>query len=277
MERLFATDGARLVSRMIGRVARIPLPQKILTPIIGAYALGMGVDVEEAEAPIGGFRCFGEFFGRQLRPGARPISTDADAMISPCDGAIVGFGETGPGKKTAFHIKDSTYTPDELLGAQKAGNTYEGGGHLVIYLHPRDYHRVHAPAAGTLTRLRHIPGARYPVNDWFQNRVTGILGKNERMVFQIDLPAGGGLSLIMVAAFGVGNIETQYPLGSTFGPAVPRERDFDPAIAMQRGDELGAFLLGSTVVLLWSKGAVTLDQEITKGRIAMGRRLGRIN
>ncbi len=274
MERLFATHFAQRASRIMGRLASARIPASILNPLINAYALGMGVSMQDNEEPEGGFRSFGDFFGRRLRPGARPICEDPDAVVSPSDGEILDFGKIGSDPDSTFSIKGSRYNIKGLLG-DDTGSTYRDGGYLVIYLHPRDYHRVHVPVDSQLLSVRHIPGTRYPVNSWANNRVEQIYGKNERVVFHLALPSGEEFVVVMVAAFGVGNIDTSFQLGSSWDPQVSRERYFSPPSQLMRGDELGTFLLGSTVVMIWSEGALGLDDALVQGSAtAMGRRLG---
>ena len=165
MERLFATHFAQRASRIMGRMAGARIPPSILKPLINAYALGMGVTMQDVEEPEGGFKSFGDFFGRRLRPGARPICEDLEAVVSPSDGEILDFGEVGSDPRSTFFIKGSQYDMKSLLGDDTV-STYCDGGYLVIYLHPRDYHRVHVAVDSRLLSMRHIPGTRYPVNRW---------------------------------------------------------------------------------------------------------------
>ncbi|MCP4676266.1 MAG: phosphatidylserine decarboxylase [Deltaproteobacteria bacterium] len=275
MERLFATHFAQRASRIMGRMAGARLPAPILKPLINAYALGMGVSMQDTEEPEGGFKTFGDFFGRRLRPGARPICEDLDAVVSPCDGEILDFGAIGSDPNATFFIKGSRYDMKSLIG-DDTGSTYRDGGYLVIYLHPRDYHRVHVPVDSRLLGVRHIPGTRYPVNSWANDKVEQIYGKNERVVFHLALPSGEEFVVVMVSAFGVGNIDSRFRFGSSWDPRVSRERYFDPPSKLMRGEELGAFLLGSTVVMIWSEGVFELDDALVQGSAtAMGRRLGR--
>jgi phosphatidylserine decarboxylase len=193
-------------------------------------------------------------------------------MIWPSDGRLVGFGPISGDGASRFAIKGQTYELDQLLGRDGANEQYADGEFAVVYLHPRDYHRVHVPADGALRCTRHIPGHRFPVAPWSEKRVQGIYGKNERLVFELELTNRTRFALVMVAAFGVGNIETP------FAPVVSRDsatkRDFEPPVDVARGDDLGAFRLGSTVVLLWSRGAVTFDRSLELGVIRYGTRMG---
>jgi phosphatidylserine decarboxylase len=275
MESVFATDFAHMASHLMGKASQLPLPSPILQPVIRAYAMAMGVAMEEIEQPQGGFKNFSEFFGRRLRPGARSVCKDKDALVSPCDGKIIAFGEIDFKDSPSFSIKGSSYSMAALLGTENTGASYRQGGYLVIYLHPRDYHRIHVPTDAILTKVRHVPGARYPVNSMFEDRVEEIYGKNERVVFHFNLPSGREFALIMVSAFGVGNIETPFGLKGIQRTAICSESEFDAPIPIGKGDDLGAFLLGSTVVMVWSRNAFEIDEHLVVGPITMGSRLGK--
>jgi phosphatidylserine decarboxylase len=275
MESVFATDFAHMACHLMGKASQLPLPSPILQPVIRAYAVAMGVSMEEVEQPPGGFKNFGEFFGRRLRPGARVVCEDKDALASPCDGKIIGFGDIDFNDSPSFSIKGNRYNLEALLGTENHGAIYSRGGYLIIYLHPRDYHRVHVPADAVLTKIRHVPGARYPVNSMFEDRVEEIYGKNERVVFHFTLPSKREFALIMVSAFGVGNIETPFGLNKIQSSAGCSESEFETPITIGKGDDLGAFLLGSTVVMVWSHNAFEIDDRLVVGPITMGSKLGR--
>lgn len=275
MYRLFGSQLAFRASQAIGRLAQTELPRPVLTPLVKAYALGLGVRLDEAKEPEGGYKSFADFFGRELMPGARRVCGDPRCLVSPCDGQILETGKLAQATPPTYEIKGNVYSLESLLGRTGEAERFSGGGYAVIYLHPRDYHRVHVPAEGSLTGTRHIPGRRYPVNSWSDNRVDDLYGKNERVVFDFDVNDGGRLAVVMVAAFGVGNIETRYNASnSAHRVDAVVERKIDPPVAMKRGDTLGAFRLGSTVVLVWDDNCVELDNELGSENVAMGQRLG---
>ena len=273
LHRLFDSGLAERVSRALGIAADLPLPQRVLEPLIDVYSLAVGVDERDIEVPPGGFPTFGDFFARRLKTGARPIADGADAFASPCDGAIAAGGAADGDGSTVFRIKGSDYGADELLGGCGEGARFAGGGYLVVYLHPRDYHRVHAPCSGVLARVRHVPGARFPVAPWSEKRVPLLYQKNERVIFFFELRGGGTLALVMVSAMGVGNIAS--PHAPPPAPTGETTRALTPPLVLGTGDEVGAFRLGSTVVLLWSAGAVRLDAGFATGRrVLQGQGLG---
>ncbi len=259
--------------RAMGRLADVKASKELLKPAVSLYTALLGVDQTAYEVPEGGFSTFNEFFGRRLAPGTRPVCTDPGAIVSPCDGRLSSFGrmdETG----TEFSIKQSRYSLSSLLGSQTDAEVFRGGTFAVIYLHPRDYHRVHAPAPARLTAARHIPGTRYPVTSWCERMVDNIYDKNERMVFFFDFENGGRAALVMVAALGVGNIESPFHPDIQAAPSALSEKEFAPPREVLSGEEIGGFLLGSTVVLIGSREAFALDEGLETGPIKLGIRIG---
>jgi phosphatidylserine decarboxylase len=276
MLRLYGTRFAGHLSHALGQVADIRMPTALLRPMIKAYSIAFQIEMDDVLEPEGGFECFGDFFVRRLRPDVRPICRDRDALLSPADGEVVDRGEISGGQSTTLQIKGSSYDVDQLLGDATDGDEFAGGGYLVVYLHPRDYHRVHCPVDGQLTSVCHIPGKHFPVASWSERRVKGVYGKNERMAYVLRPASGGTMALVMVAAFGVSNIETPFaPLGGA-GNGRANKRCFDPQVRLSRGDDLGAFRLGSTVVLLWTPGAVEIDLDLVRDRVQVGGRIGKL-
>ncbi len=261
------------VSRIMGKLADVNAPNSVIRPAVSLYSKIVGVDSDAYEEPENGFHSFNAFFGRRLKENERPICKDENALLSPCDGRLSAFGAL-EGSTAAFSIKQSHYTVAGLLGSETDAERFQDGVFAVIYLHPRDYHRVHSPCPSSLIKTRHIPGRRYPVNGWSEARVENIYDKNERMVFLFEFPGGRSIALVMVAALGVGNIETPFDPGVDKRQPVLRERCFDPAVPISEGVEIGAFLLGSTVVLLGSNGAFSLDQGLMIGPTRLGVRIG---
>ncbi|MBW2279064.1 MAG: phosphatidylserine decarboxylase, partial [Deltaproteobacteria bacterium] len=208
MLKLYGTRAANRLSHALGHVADIRMPSALLRPVIKAYSFALGVETDEMVEPDGGFESFGDFFVRRLRPDVRPICGDRDALLCPSDGEVVDDGVVDGGDKTTITVKGNEYSVDHLLGGAAADVDFSGGGYLVVYLHPRDYHRVHAPVDGELAGVCHVPGKLFPVASWSERRVKGIYGKNERMVYVLEPGSGGTLAVVMVAAFGVGNIDT---------------------------------------------------------------------
>jgi phosphatidylserine decarboxylase len=230
-----------------------------------AYARAWGVDIEEAAAPHGGYKSFDDFFTRQLRPGARSI---ADAsLVSPCDGYLTSVGPIDDAAR--LFAKGKPYDVGELLGQPSLSREYLGGHFAVIYLSPRDYHRVHCPVDGRILSIRATPGDRYPVNAFGERNLPRLLVRNRRVTVVIERDDQRKVALVMVGALVVGKI-TISVLGKNDVPAGLHE--VSHSLRVKRGDELGAFHLGSTVVLMVQPGIVL---DATEGQVRYGQSLAR--
>jgi phosphatidylserine decarboxylase len=238
------------LSRLLGQLTRVGAPDPVLRTAMRVYCRAYGVDLSDYDVPAQGFPTFDAFFTRRLKPGVRPADPDPDTIVSPADGRVDDLGAIERG--AVFHVKGQRYDVAELLGDPAAGAELEGGRFAVIYLSPRDYHRVHAPVTGPVVALRHIPGTLFPVNDIGVKHVPKLLARNERVAVHQRSERHGRVTTVMVGAIGVGRI------GVSFDDAVLtndgrasglRVYGDDPPI-LRRGEELGVFHMGSTVVLL---------------------------
>jgi phosphatidylserine decarboxylase len=260
---------------VVGRASRIALPGRLRRPAIGAFARAVGVDLAEPELALDEYGTLGEFFARRLRTGARPIDSAAEAVVAPADGLVtaVGFAEGG----ALIQAKGRDYRLADLLADEALADELHGAAYVTVYLSPRDYHRVHAPIAGELAGWTYVPGARWPVGPRFADRVPSLYARNERAVARLVTPSGPA-AVVMVAAIGVGNLWLSHP-GSGLSTAdlrrVGERRQFDcvPPAPLARGDELGAFLLGSTVIALLPPGAGSFSVE-AGDRVRCGERIG---
>lgn len=243
------------ITRALGRFteARVPLP--LLRPVLALYARAYDVALDEAVVPSGGFRSFNEFFTRALRPGVHRIDADPATVVSPADGRLDDSGPVTADRR--FTVKGQVYDAAALLDDDAAARAYEGGHYFIVYLSPRDYHRVHSPVAGRVREVRHVPGDLFPVNAMGVRTVPGLFARNERVVVHVDT-ALGPAAVVFVGAFVVGKITLT--VDAPARPALGGEatvRRFaagdEPELA--KGDELGAFQLGSTVVVLLGPAA----------------------
>jgi len=216
-----------------------------------------------------------DFFTRPLRPGARPLPDAGADIVSPADGVVSTIGHAAGA--TALQAKGRHYTLGELLGAEADATPYLGGSYLTVYLSPRDYHRVHMPAAGALRRLRYIPGRLFSVNARTSRLVPRLFARNERVVahFETDV---GQMAVVLVGALLVGGIETVWtgPITPPHGqPAFLRTYP-DGAQHLRRGEEMGRFNMGSTVIVLLEPGRVDwLDGTDVGARLRVGTAVGR--
>lgn len=239
---------AALASRLMGAAARLPLPQRFGRMAVAAYARMFDVNLRDVD-PIqleDGFASFDEFFTRPLRAGARSIDRSARTIVSPCDGQLRDVVPIEDGSEVI--AKGHRYTIGELVADEALARTFVGGLAATIYLHPRDYHRVHAPCDALARRVVLVPGRLLPVNEASARVEPRVFAINERMVHVLET-GHGTMAVVMVAAFGVGHMTCSY---QRFAPH-PRElqiRECDPPARLRKGDQLGIFHLGSTVIML---------------------------
>lgn len=264
-----------LLSRLAGRFADTD-NAFIKDRFIRWFAERYGVDMSEAmQEDLAAYPSFNAFFTRALKPGARPICQDAKAVVSPADGIVSQLGEITEGR--IFQAKGQEYTVNELLGGDEdTGRAYQNGHFATIYLSPKDYHRVHMPADGTLTHTVYVPGALFSVNTVTAEHVPRLFARNERLVCHFEGPFGPFV-LILVGAMIVASIETTWA-----GVVTPIKRRIQPTyygeqspIAFAKGDEMGRFLLGSTAIVLHPPGVTEWDQRLAAGsKVQMGEKIG---
>jgi phosphatidylserine decarboxylase len=213
--------------------------------------------MSEVEMPVDGFSSFDAFFTRQLKQGARPIDRDTHTIVSPSDGTVQGVGYLKPG--ATLTVKGSTYRVEALLGDENQARKFENGSYVLIYLSPRNYHRVHAPVDGPVVSLRYIGGTLFPVNEIGLRHISGLFARNERLAIYQRSPRFGTVATVMVGALGVGRITVSFDSSVvTNQNGVPGVRSYDKnATNLERGDELGVFHLGSTVLLLLQSSLTT--------------------
>ncbi len=269
--RLLALVSHPAVSRAAGHLSDLRLPRPLLDGAVAAYARLLDVAMDEVEHPAGGFGNFDEFFVRRLRPGARPIEGGEEAFVSPADGRVLNHGTVIRGR--LLQVKGWTYSVADLLGDEREAARFEGGSFLTVYLSPRDYHRVHAPLAGEVGGFRHIPGPLYPVNRLGVEHVDGLFARNERVVTLLDT-ARGRMAVVLVGATCVGRISLAFAClraeAGRMGQLVP----LTPARSLARGEELGAFHLGSTVVVLNEAPGPRFAASLERGTpVRMGQAL----
>ena len=224
----------------------------VTTEIIRRFVAKYQVNMDEAlDSSIASYPTFNAFFTRALKPGARPLA--AAPLICPVDGAISQFGRID--KDQIFQAKGHRYSTTAVLGGNAAlAAQFEGGHFATIYLSPKDYHRIHMPCDGVLTRMVYVPGELFSVNPTTARGVPGLFARNERVVCLFDAPQGA-FALILVGATIVGSMATVWH-GVINPPRLADVREWAyPAgqVSLKKGDEMGRFLLGSTVVLLFPK------------------------
>jgi phosphatidylserine decarboxylase len=265
-------------SALIGWTASRELPVRLRALAYRAFARAVGANLAEAELPLGAYPTFGDFFARGLRRGARIVDPRADSVIAPCDGVIAATGVAAGG--TLLQAKGHTYRLADLVVDDALAARLTGGHYATIYLSPRDYHRVHAPIDAMIAGYEYIPGALWPVNPRLAGRREGLLARNERVVIHLNSRSAGDVALVMVGAVGVGNIRLSHPAFPSQPPdaaALRRGRERYrvelSGVRIRRGDELGAFRLGSTVVMAFAPGPVVLQGSMGQP-VRFGERIG---
>ncbi|MFC5523335.1 archaetidylserine decarboxylase [Polaromonas jejuensis] len=245
----------------------------VTTEIIRRFVARYQVNMDEAlNSDIAGYPTFNDFFTRALKPGARPLAQAE--LVCPVDGAISQFGTIE--QDQIFQAKGHSYSTTALVGGDAAlAAQYQDGSFATLYLSPKDYHRIHMPCEGRLSRMIHVPGELFSVNPVTARGVPGLFARNERVVCVFE-SARGPFVLILVGATIVGSMATVWhgvvnpPRGK-----VVREWHYgagtEPAIVLKQGQEMGRFLLGSTVVMLFPKAPLRFNPDWAPGR---GVRLG---
>ena len=264
------------VSNLAGRLAdndRSPaLKNRVIKWFIGRY----GVDMSEAAEPNPeAYATFNDFFTRELKPGIRPLADGEKTLVSPVDGAISQLGQVTGDR--IFQAKGQSFSLSELLGGEEATTApFADGEFSTIYLSPKDYHRIHMPMAGTLRQMIHVPGKLFSVNPVTAENVPNLFARNERVVCIFDT-ASGPMALVLVGAMIVGSVETRWA-----GVVVPGSRQVtstlyegEQAITFDKGEEMGRFRLGSTVIVVMPKGAVSWNSNQVAGKtVRMGEAFG---
>jgi phosphatidylserine decarboxylase len=265
------------ISRLAGRIVSLRLPAPLQRWQIRAFAGFFGVDWSEIRDPITSFGSLQDFFVRALLPEARPVDTDPDAFVSPCDGA---WGESGIVKAgMLLQIKGRPYSLGALLGDDASAEHFEGGSYATLYLSPRDYHRFHAPCDVRIARLRYLPGTLWPVNRAGVEGVDALFAQNERICTFMDLPAPGGRNALCIVAVGatlVGKVRVNFDsLSSNLRGAAVQERIYaEEAPRLAKAEEWGRFEFGSTLVVIAARGFVQLGVHEPGTSVHMGARIG---
>jgi phosphatidylserine decarboxylase len=296
-------EGAAAVAQAIGRrvaelherlavLSQYLLPKRVLTVLAGRCAASRaawwtrrvipwfiaryGVDMDEAADPdAGGYACFNDFFTRALREGARPLAL-AD-YVCPVDGAVIQCGAIEDDQ--LLQAKGHRYSTHALVGGDGAlAAQFDNGSFVSLYLSPRDYHRIHMPCDGRLARMIHVPGELFSVNPTTARSVPGLFARNERVVCVFD-SARGPFVMVLVGATIVGSIATAWH-GVVNPPRLEAMREWrydEQTRFLGQGEEMGRFLLGSTVIMLFPMDTLRLRTDWVPGRaVRMGEAMASV-
>lgn len=270
-----------LVSRLVGKLAAAELGA-VTTAGIKWFIKQYKIDMSEAaQSEPEAYKTFNAFFTRALKPGVRPLSQDQNYIVHPVDGAISQCGPINDGQ--IFQAKGHEYSSLALLGDQADdAKRFEDGDFATIYLAPKDYHRIHMPVTGTLSKMTYVPGDLFSVNPLTAANVPGLFARNERVVaiFETEI---GPIAMVLVGATIVASIETVWA-GTITPPGSKKVFTWDyptegpEALTLEKGAEMGRFKLGSTVVMLFAKDALDefADGVVPKAVTRMGQTFAKI-
>ncbi|HEX2831572.1 MAG TPA: archaetidylserine decarboxylase [Thermoanaerobaculia bacterium] len=251
------------LSRAVGRLVHARLPRPVARRLVHWFARSYQIDLDAAGKPAHEYPSIGHFFIRDLREGLRPIESD---FVSPVDGTLRGFGTIENGRLE--QVKGKSYTVARFLGDEDDARRYTGGAYFNLYLSPQDYHHVHSPVRGSIVRSIHIPGKLWPVNDWSMDNIDELFSVNERIVTYIDGDLGR-VAVVMIGATNVGKMTVTYDsFISNAGQNKTASRDYATPVAINAGDRLGTFHMGSSVVLLFEPGRV----DLARVRLEVGKK-----
>lgn len=265
-----------LLSRLVHFFMRIRIkPIKNLQIWIVGWVVG--VDWEEAAQPLAkDYSNFNHFFTRELKDGVRPVEPDPQAIISPCDGRISQCGRLTTNR--ILQAKGKHFSMRSLLANDPASPEFLNGFFHTIYLSPRDYHRVHMPLAGQLQRMIHVPGRLFSVAPYTVRQVPDLFARNERVI-SIFKTQYGPMAVVLVGAMLVSSMETVWA-GQITPPRGRRVQVGDWSrrdIQLEKGQEMGRFNMGSTVILLLPATAVSSLTELgPDDNVLLGQKLGRV-
>ena len=269
------------ISRMVGKLAAAKAGG-LTTALIKLFIKQYKIDMSEAKYPDPAhYKTFNEFFTRPLKEGIRPLAEESDIIAHPVDGAISQLGDVVDGQ--IIQAKGHDYSLQALLGGKEEDTApFLGGKFATIYLAPKDYHRIHMPVDGTLSKMIYVPGDLFSVNPLTAQNVPNLFARNERAVaiFETEI---GPLAMVLVGATIVASIETIWagtvtpPAGKdVFSWNYPTEGD--NAITLKKGEEMGRFKLGSTVILAWGANqAEFLSDQHPETVTRMGTPFAKIN
>jgi phosphatidylserine decarboxylase len=264
----------RLISAIYGKLSHWKFP-RFKNWAIKRFIRLYDININEAlETNPEAYACFHDFFIRKLDPSKRPLDLTSNSIVSPCDGTISQIGAIEQG--TLIQAKGKKFSVNALLGNHSLANEFTHGKFATIYLAPKDYHRVHIPDLGTLKSVCYIPGKLFSVNPITTANIDNLFAQNERVVNFYDSP-NGPFAVVLVGAMIVGSITTHSngTLTSSRGKEIVQFDFFNTSeIKLNKGEEMGYFSLGSTVILLFTE-KLCWEQALTqRTKVVVGQKMG---
>jgi len=260
------------VSWFVGMMANLPLPKPFSTILVRWFARAYTIDTSLAVRPLESFSSIGAFFTRDIRPEVRPVG---EGIVSPVDGTLRSAQDVST-VGDATLVKGRNYSINGLLGNDPLAARFANGQVWNFYLSPQDAHHIFSPVDGNIIRSIHVPGKLWPVNDWAISAVDGLFVVNERVISFIET-VNGMVAVVMVGATNVGRIALSYaPIESNRAPWCKHEQralDHSPAVLVKRGDKIGTFKMGSTVVLVFENRPFDVSKIATQVKVRYGSSL----
>jgi len=263
-----------IFSRFMGFLVGLKLSPQFALAVNKAFVKKFKINMQEAEKPIEEYDSLQELFTRRLKPGVRPIDSSSDYIISPCDGYVSEAGVITRGR--LLQVKGKYISLSILLRSARLAERFENGHFATIYLSPRDYHRFHVPLDGHIKETKYIPGTLWPVNTWAVSNIKNLFCQNERIISLIQSEQNSKiLAHIAVGACVVGKIKLAYSsLSSNKGKMTVTQEN---QIPVKRGQDLGLFSFGSTIVLLFEPGLIDSLLVQPHSEIRMGQPLAKLS
>ncbi|TWI56353.1 phosphatidylserine decarboxylase [Halalkalibacter nanhaiisediminis] len=243
----------RFSSRLLKAFSRSKLSKRF----VRSFSNTFGLNEKEMGRSIKEYEHLHDLFVRHLKPGSRPIDQSPNSIISPVDGVIAQAGKLE--SDTLFKVKGQTYSISEMLGSTEAAERYRNGVYIILYLSPSHYHRIHSPIDGEIERQWTLGSQSYPVNDWGLRFGKRPLSRNYRVVTELNVK-GEHMVIVKVGAMNINTIELTHPFNT-----------------LKKGEEIGYFSFGSTVVLVAEDGLISIDTLVKSGEIKMGQKIGVCN
>ncbi|MEM7181676.1 MAG: archaetidylserine decarboxylase [Spirochaetota bacterium] len=263
-----------LLSKVFGLFTQLRLPRFMMIPLLTAFAKMYKINVDEAELHLAEYKSLNLFFTRSLKAGARIVSSEENAVVSPVDAKVTAFGKID--NTTMIQAKGIDFSLKELLGSNKYTENFESGQFITFYLSPQDYHRIHSPFYGKILGFYYEPGKLFPVNDLAVKGIRGLFPKNERLITFLQTEYGK-IAVVKVGASNVGKIRVTYDKKIVTNTLIrfPKEVEYDNVdIMIQKGAELGRFEMGSTVILVFERDTIELAELQLNSKQTYGSTIG---
>lgn len=256
------------LSRFVGDLARLENPKWLVDKTKSWFVKTYKLDMAAAERSLDDYKSLQDLFTRKLKPGIRPIG---QGIVHPCDADLTQARPIEDGQ--LVQTKGITYSLKEFLKDPTSLDTFKNGTQLTYYLCPTDYHRVHSPVEGHIEQVIHVPGELWPVNPWSVENISQLFSRNERVIFRIST-AFGPVAVVMIGATNVGEIEVSFDADIRTNVKSKKQvyfKTYKPKRPIAKGEELGIFHMGSSVVVVLPKGASDILPSV--GPVKMGQSL----